>query len=345
MISINKMRDMLLEGFPEPQADLMARVFVTAHDELVTKAEFNELTAATRELAEAQVRTEHHMDDLAQAQQRTESRVEELAESQNRTDHHLKELAEAQNRTDHHLKELAEAQNRTDHHLKELAEAQKRTECRVEELAEAQNRTDHHLKELAEAQKRTECRVEELSEAQNRTDHHLNELAEAQERTDHHVEELAKGQDELRKSQQRTEWALRDLAKQVGGLSNALGGSLEEFACELVAEMLEKYWQMEVASAGPEELLIGRRQREIDVVVRGTVAGKPVVVLCEVKATVTAKEVSGFLTLTDRFRAANPADDIRPLFFGYKANRAARERILASGAAMVFSRGVMIPVA
>ena len=36
MISINKMRDMLLEGFPEPQADLMARVFVTAHDELVT---------------------------------------------------------------------------------------------------------------------------------------------------------------------------------------------------------------------------------------------------------------------------------------------------------------------
>ena len=231
MISINKMRDMLLEGFPEPQADLMARVFVTAHDELVTKAEFNELTAATRE--------------------------------------------------------------------------------------------------LAEAQKRTECRVEELSEAQNRTDHH--------------VAELAKGQDELRKSQQRTEWALRDLAKQVGGLSNALGGSLEEFACELVPEMLEKYWQMEVASAGPEELLIGRRHREIDVVVRGTVAGKPVVVVCEVKATVTAKEVSGFLTLTDRFRAANPDDDIRPLFFGYKANRAARERILASGAAMVFSRGVMIP--
>ena len=217
MISINKMRDMLLEGFPEPQADLMARVFVTAHDELVTKAEFNELTAATRE------------------------------------------------------------------------------------------------------------------------------LAEAQKRTDRHVAELAKGQDELRKSQQRTEWALRDLAKQVGGLSNALGGSLEEFACELVPEMLEKYWQMEVASAGPEELLIGRRQREIDVVVRGTVAGKPVVVVCEVKATVTAKEVSGFLTLTDRFRAANPDDDIRPLFFGYKANRAARERILASGAAMVFSRGVMIP--
>jgi len=58
MVSIAKMREQLLEGFPEPQADLMARVFVSAHDELVTKAELNELTAVVRELAEIQGRTE-----------------------------------------------------------------------------------------------------------------------------------------------------------------------------------------------------------------------------------------------------------------------------------------------
>jgi hypothetical protein len=34
----------------------------------------------------------------------------------------------------------------------------------------------------------------------------------------------------------RTEWAVKDLAKQVGGLSNALGGSLDDFACDLVPE-------------------------------------------------------------------------------------------------------------
>ncbi len=72
MVTINKMREMLLEGFPEPQADLMARVFVSAHDELVTKAEFNELTAVTRELAEAQHK-------LAEAQARTEWAVKDLA--------------------------------------------------------------------------------------------------------------------------------------------------------------------------------------------------------------------------------------------------------------------------
>ena len=218
MVTINKMREMLCEGFPEPQADLMARVFFSAHDELVTKAEFNELTAVTRELAEAQ-----HM--LANAQARTESRVEQLANAQ-----------------------------------------------------------------------------------------------------------------------ARTEWAIKDLAKQVGGLSNALGGSLEDFACDLVPEMLEKYWQMEVQSAATEELLIGRRYREIDVVVRGTVAGKPVTVLCEVKATVSRKEVDGFLAIIERYRSLNPHEDIRPLFFGYKADRRARERIVAEGTAMVFTRGVMLPV-
>ena len=239
MVTINKMREMLCEGFPEPQADLMARVFFSAHDELVTKAEFNELTAVTRELAEAQ-----HM--LANAQARTESRVEHLAD------------------------------------------AQARTESRLEQLANAQQM-----------------------------------LADAQA---------------------RTEWAVKDLAKQVGGLSNALGGSLEDFACDLVPEMLEKYWQMEVQSAATEELLIGRRYREIDVVVRGTVAGKPVTVLCEVKATVSRKEVDGFLAIIERYRSLHPDEDIRPLFFGYKADRRARERIVAEGTAMVFTRGVMLPV-
>jgi len=36
-------------------------------------------------------------------------------------------------------------------------------------------------------------------------------------------------------------------------------------------------------------------------------------------------------------------DDIRQLVFGYKAERRARELIVSSGAAMVFTRGVMIP--
>jgi hypothetical protein len=219
MATIPTIRNRLLQEFPEPQADLLARVFVESHDELVTKAELNELTGVVRGLAEAQ-------------------------------------------------QGLAEAQ-------RGLAEAQR---------------------ELAEAQK-------------------------------------------------RTEWAVADLAKQVGGLSNALGGSLEDFACDLVPEILEKHWQMQIASAGPEEIVVSGRHREFDIVVRGTIAGKPVTVLCEAKASVSPVAVQRFLRVVEKTKAARPDDDIRPLFFGYKADRKARELIIEHGAAMVFTRGVMIPKA
>jgi hypothetical protein len=210
MATIPTIRNRLLQEFPAPQADLLARVFVESHDELVTKAELNELTGVVRGLADSQ---------------------------------------------------------------RGLAEAQR---------------------ELAEAQK-------------------------------------------------RTEWAVADLAKQVGGLSNALGGSLEDFACDLVPEILEKHWQMQIASAGPEEIVVSGRHREFDIVVRGTIAGKPVTVLCEAKASVSPVAVQRFLRVVDKTKAAHPDDDIRPLFFGYKADRKARELIIEHGAAMVFTRGVMIP--
>jgi hypothetical protein len=274
MVSIAKMREQLLEGFPEPQADLMARVFVSAQDELVTKAELNELTAVVRDLAEIQRRTDEKLGSLAQSQ---------------------RELAEAQRRTDEKMGSLAEAQRRTEEKLGSLAESQR-------DLVEAQRRTDEKVGSLAEAQR-------DLSEAQR-----------------------------------RTEWAVKDLAKQVGGLSAALGGSLEDFACDLVPELLEKHWAMVVESAAPEDVTVGDGPREFDIVVRGRIDGRPLAVICEAKATVSVKEVKRFLTLVGRLRDARPADDIRPLFFGYKADRTARELIVASGAAMVFTRGVMIPL-
>lgn len=76
-----------------------------------------------------------------------------------------------------------------------------------------------------------------------------------------------------------------------------------------------------------------------------TPGGRPVTVVCETKATVSAAEVEKFLALVAKLRAARPDEDIRPLFFGYRAQRKARELIVEAGAAMVFTRGVMIPAA
>ena len=162
MATIPQIRNRLLEGFPEKQADLLAHVVIEAHDDLVNQADFHALTGVVKELAEAQ---------------------------------------------------------------KDLADAQK---------------------DLADAQK-------------------------------------------------RTEFAVADLAKQVGGLSNALGGSLEDFACDLVPEILEKHWRLDIVSAQPEEVETSRGDHEIDLVVRGSIDSRPVMVVCEVKAAVTATEVARFM--------------------------------------------------
>ena len=171
--------------------------------------------------------------------------------------------------------------------------------------------------------------VTDLAEAQK-------DLAEAQTRTELRVEELAD-------AQKGTELAVADLARQVGGLSNALGGSLEDFACDLVPEILEKHWRLEVASAQPEEIETSWGHHEIDLVVRGTIDGRPVMVVCEAKSAVSATEVARFMKVIERLRATRPDEDIRALFFGYRADRKAREEIVKAGAAMVFTRGVIIP--
>ena len=210
-------------------------------------------------------------------------------------------------------------------------------EVLVESHAELVNRADFHkltevVYDLGEAQKRTEMRVEEMQVT-------MQAMQASQQ-------EMQGSLQAMQASQQEMQRAVTDLAKQVGGLSNTVGANLEDFACDLVPELLEKYWRFVTVSAGPEELTAADGVgREFDVVVRGTIDGRPVTVLCETKATVSTTEVSKFLRIVEKVREAYPGEDIRPLFFGYKANSAARGLITQSNAAMIFTRGVMIPVA
>jgi hypothetical protein len=210
-------------------------------------------------------------------------------------------------------------------------------EVLVESHAELVNRADFHkltevVHDLADAQKRTEERVEEMQVTM--------QAMQASQQA------MQASQQAMQGSLQEMQRAITDLAKQVGGLSNTVGANLEDFACDLVPELLEKYWRFVTVSAGPEELTTADGVgREFDVVVRGTIDGRPVTVLCETKATVSTTEVSKFLRIVEKVREAYPGEDIRPLFFGYKANSAARGLITQSHAAMIFTRGVMIPVA
>ncbi|MFM8998847.1 MAG: hypothetical protein ACKOKE_01995 [Actinomycetota bacterium] len=105
MATIPQIRNRLLEGFSEKQADLLAHVVIEAHDDLVNQADFHALTGVVKDLADAQKDLAEAQKDLAEAQRQTEKRVEELTEAQ-------KELAEAQNRTEGTLTDVVKTQQK-----------------------------------------------------------------------------------------------------------------------------------------------------------------------------------------------------------------------------------------
>ncbi|MCP4458359.1 MAG: hypothetical protein GY816_10110 [Cytophagales bacterium] len=90
------------------------------------------------------------------------------------------------------------------------------------------------VKELADAQK-------ELAEAQKRTELKIEELADAQKRTEIVLEELVVTHKSLEKAHHK-------LAKQVGGLSDTIGGDIEDIAYSLVFRILSDRFGWEICT-------------------------------------------------------------------------------------------------
>ena len=180
--------------------------------------------------------------------------------------------------------------------------------------------------------------VERLAKSQQ-------QLAESQQRTEHRVEELAESQRELTDAQRRTEHAVKDLAKQVGGLAATAGGNLEAYASERIPEVLAERFGFVMESCGSESIEAEGKAYEFDAVLRGTINGRPVVVLCEVKTNISESEVRGFLRIAERVRKALAQEtgeaDVRPLFFGYRAAVVTQKMITSSDAWLVFPRGLV----
>jgi hypothetical protein len=180
--------------------------------------------------------------------------------------------------------------------------------------------------------------VERLAKSQQ-------QLAESQQRTEHRVEELAESQRELADAQRRTEHSVKDLAKQVGGLAATAGGNLEAYASERIPEVLAERFGFVMESCGSESIEAEGKSYEFDAVLRGTINGRPVVVLCEVKTNISESEVRGFLRIAERVRKALRQEtgeaDVRPLFFGYRAAVVTQKMITSSDAWLVFPRGLV----
>jgi prefoldin subunit 5 len=270
----------------------------------VHREEHEELKAAVRRLEESHTRVEEELAGLARAQRETQ---ESLLSFQRTTEEHLNALTEAQVRIEQRLEALAQAQTRTEQRLEELAQAQARTEQRLEELAQAQARTEEALartnqrvEELAQAQARTEealartnQRVEELAQAQARTE-------EALARTNQRLEELAQAQTRTEQALAQLAEAVRDLRREVGGLSERVGADLEEIGRIVAAEFLREQEGIEVPSLEGRFLRLDGEEIEVDLFGEGRRGDESVVVIGECKARVYPREIQTFHRRSER---------------------------------------------
>ena len=239
----------------------------------------------------------------------------------------VRELAQAQKRTEQRVEELAQAQKRTEERVEELAQAQ-------HELAQAQRRTEERVEELAQAQKRTEERVEELAQAQKRTEERVEELAQAQRRTEQRVEELAQ-------AQKRTEDALQSLARQVGGLSETIGGDIEDIAYIVLHRVLKQEFGWKVGELRRVWQTWDREPEEVNIFGQAFDPARPdatIWIVGEAKHNLTVKEANRFLKQLERARR-NLAGEIFPVCFCYRARPEVEETVTGNGVNLVYSYG------
>ncbi len=279
MINTLRIYEELSQAMEETAARKLASVLGAMYEELqntVTKVEFNELRAVMLELAEAQKRTEQRIEELTEAQTRTEQRLDALTQRVDALVQQVAELAEAQRRTDERVSRLEVA-------LAELAEAQRRTDERISRLEVA-------LAELAEAQRRTDERVSRLEVA-------LAELAEAQRRTEQRVEELAQAQKRTEEAVFRLARRLDDTNKQLGGLADTVGYTLENEAYRYLPSLLERDFGVLVEESLYRDFLRDLKGQDVEVNILGRARrdSEPILSVGESKAQLSKRDVDTFL--------------------------------------------------
>jgi len=247
-----------------------------------------------------------------------------LEESHRRLEEALARLAEAQARTEERVARLEEA-------LARLAEAQARTEERLARLEEA-------LARLTEAQARTEERVARLEEGQRRLEEALARLTEAQAQAEERIARL--------------ERLMEQMTRQVGALSDVIGGDLEDAAYIVIHDTFtrELGWKVDVLER--TFLRWDDHELEVDIMGRAYDPARPkyeIWIVGETKHNITVGEVERFakkLPLISEYlthqRGEKKERLIVPVCFCYRARPEVRERIYNLGFHLVFSYGRVI---
>ena len=220
----------------------------------------------------------------------------------------------------------------------------------VDRLADAQTETQRNLAALALETKDLSREVKELSHEVKDLSHEVKELSQETKELSQEVKGLSQETKELSREtkglahdMKGLSRGMKDTRRQVGGLAQTVGYGLEAYAMDKIPQLLANTLTLVVQSSKPEQFTAADgTDDEIDMVVRGSLAGKPVVFLCEVKTNITAKEVTDFLPIADRVGPQAGCDDVRMLYFAYRAGTQARQAVRDVGAYLAFPHALIV---
>jgi hypothetical protein len=162
----------------------------------------------------------------------------------------------------------------------------------------------------------------------------LERLAEAQARTEARVEELAQ-------AQARTETALQQLSRQVGGLSETVGGDIEDIAYIVLYDALKREFGWEVGVLERTWQQWNGEPEEINIFGQATDPSRPTQIIWivgEAKHNLTLREVDQFARQADRARRHLPGE-VYVVCFAYRARPEVRARLQELHIPLLFSYG------
>jgi len=202
-------------------------------------------------------------------------------------------------------------------------------QSQIGELTSTTKVMQSQIGELTSATKVMQSQIGELTSATKVMQSQIGELTSTTKATQEQIATLA--------------WSMKDMQKQVGGLAQSVGCGLEAYAMDRIPKILAKQLGFVEESSGPEQFVgTNGSQDDIDVVVRGSLEGRPVVFLCETKTNVSAQEIRGFLATADRVRPQVGCDDVRIFFFAYRASPEARAAVKDVGGYLAFPHTILV---
>jgi len=308
MTTVAEMAHWFRKAFNETQSQMLAEATVRLHEDLVHREDFTTLTKTVERLAE-------RTDRIAVAQEQTAQELRELVIVQKETACEVKTLAVAQQK-------LAESQAA-------MQESTKAMQSQIGELTSNTKVMQSQIGELTSSTKVMQSQIGELTCSTKVMQSQIGELTSTSKTTQEQIATLA--------------WSMKDTQKQLGGLAQSVGYGLEAYAMDRIPKILAKQLGFVEESSGPEQFAAANgNQDEIDVVVRGRLDGRPVVFLCETKTNVSPLEVRSFLATADRVRPQVGCDDVRILYFAYRASPEARAAVGELGGYLAFPHTILV---